>query len=59
MDGDTPHPKCQPENAPDTWEANDDVCCGLIVSQIEWDWTHCPFCGDSLPFIREEVVLGE
>jgi len=28
---------------------NDDVCCGLILRQIEFEWTHCHFCGSELP----------
>ena len=28
---------------------NDDVCCGLILRQIVFEWGFCPYCGDALP----------
>jgi len=28
---------------------NDEVCCGLILRQIVFEWGFCPYCGDALP----------
>jgi len=38
---------------------NDDVCCGLILRQIEYEWVNCPFCGEDLPdwAVFSDVVL--
>jgi len=38
---------------------NDEVCCGLILRQIEYEWVNCPFCGEDLPdwAVFSDVVL--
>jgi 3-deoxy-D-manno-octulosonate 8-phosphate phosphatase KdsC-like HAD superfamily phosphatase len=40
---------------------NDDVCCGLILRQIEYEWNSCPFCGEDLPdwAIFSNVVVAK
>jgi len=36
-------------NKDDTPTENDEVCCGLILRQIVFNWVFCPFCGEALP----------
>jgi hypothetical protein len=40
---------------------DDEVCCGLILRQIDYEWTCCPFCGDDLPdwAMYSDVVLAK
>lgn len=41
--------------AVDQTDLDPEVCCGLLLSQIGYEWAYCPFCG--APFDRW-VILG-
>jgi len=32
-------------SAVDETDLDPEVCCGLLRSQIGWDWAFCPYCG--------------
>lgn len=34
--------------AVDDTDLDPEVCCGLLLSQIGYEWAYCPFCGDAL-----------
>ena len=42
-------------NAVDETDLDPEVCCGLLLSQIGYEWAYCPFCGDAL---ERWVILG-
>jgi hypothetical protein len=35
------------EEWPNNWDEmkNEEACCGMLVSQIGYAWTCCPYCG--------------
>jgi len=40
---------------------DDEVCCGMLLFQVGFEWICCPYCGEDLPdwAVFSDVVMAK